>query len=192
MSQPAKTAQPTARDTIPLARRTKIASIIVAAILVIGGATYLAGQYESATQPTSLSAIPQYPYSGSAFPFGTLSPRQRGEAEATLRAFANSIEPGYRASAERFMACAGEFVWDAVRSNVNGYLSASSFHIQSVGQLPDTPGDLAFIIWARTNRLQNIISKKHILAVGMQQPIQAGQIDRPVHVYAYFELVPTS
>jgi hypothetical protein len=184
--QTATTSSP--RGMKPVTRRGRITAAIIAAIVLISAGAYLAGQYSSARRPATLGDLPQYPYTGSEFPPNQLSPQQRSEAEANVRALANNVAPDYHIKSERLLACTGAFIWDAVRSSLTGYLSPRGFGIQSSGQLPDTAADPAYIMWARTNWLQKLLNNKRIMAIGMQQPLQAGQPSTPVHLYAYLEL----
>lgn len=191
MYHPANAEPLTASDIKPSRRRpARLASAAIAAVLVIAAGMYVAGQYLSATHPKALSDLPQYPYSGSALAFDRLTAQQRAEAEMELRTVANSVQPGYHVSSERLMAATGEFVWDAVRSSVDGYLSPSSFRIQLAGQLPGAAGDPAYIVWARTNRLQTLFNQRRILAVGAQHPVQATAPGPEIHAYGYFDLSP--
>lgn len=173
-------------------RPSRLASAIIVAVLVIAAGTYLADQYLAATQPKALTDLPQYPYTGSALAFTTLTAQQQAETEATLRTVANNVQPGYHVSSQRLLAATGEFVWDAVRSSVGGFLSPNGFHIQSAGQSPDTASDTAYIVWARTSRLQTFFNNRRLVTVGAQQPVRSGAPGPEVHVYGYFDLTPNS
>lgn len=182
----------TTRRRVPLTRPGKLAWALLATVALIGAGIYLDDQYSAATVPTSLTDLPEYPFANSAVPLSSVPPQQRSEAQAALRRVANSVAPRYHATAERLLACRGVFVWDAVRATVSGYLSPASFRIQSAGQLPDTAGDPAYIIWARTNPLHKLFTTRRILAVANDQPIRAAAAGPEVHIYAYFDLEPTS
>lgn len=166
------------------------AATLVVAAVAVGG--YVVAQYEFARQPSSLSTLPEYPFAGSTYPIDDIPAPERDHAEAVLRHFAAGVAPGYRPTAERFLASKGEFIWNAVRSSLDGYLSDASFHVKDVGQLPHKDGDPAYVVWARINQLQHWFNPKQILAVGLQDTVRAAQPREEIHVYAYFELTPAA
>lgn len=173
-------------------KTTKIRAMAATIFAVIGAGAYLATQYAAAQKPASLNNLPTYPFAGSVYSIDDIAPAERARAEASLRHVADTIAPGYRPVAERFLAAEGDFTWDAVRSTVGGYLSRTGFHIRDAGQTPHSNDDAAFIVWDRTNRLQHAINPGQMLAVGLQDPLRDGPPDQQVHIYAYFELAPES
>lgn len=171
--------------------RSKTLWAVVATIFVtIMAAAYVFAQYELAQKPASLNDLPAYPFVGSAYPIDDVALPDRTRAETTLRHFATAVEPGYRPTGERFLASKGEFIWDAVRNSVGGYLSDTSFRTQNIGQTRQNDHDFAYVAWARTNRLQRWFKPTQILAVGLQDPVGPAQAGDQVHVYAYFETTP--
>lgn len=175
-----------------MTRRATLWAMAATAFVVLVLAAYVGAQYMSAQKPTSLDALPEYPFVGSAYPIDDLAPADRDHAEAALRQFADSVAPGYRPTAERFLAAkSGDFIWDAVRSSVGGYLSGTGFHIHDSGQKLHTSNDVAYIVWDRANRVQHLINPAQVLAVDLQNPLPGRPSgDQPVHIYAYFELTP--
>jgi len=171
-------------------RSKKLGAIAAATFAVVAVGAYVVTQYVVAQKPSSLSSLPEYPFVGSAYPIDDVAPPDRARAEAVLRQFAASVTPGYRPTAERFLASKGDFIWDAVRSSVGGYLSGASFRIHDVGQTPRSSEDVAFIVWDRANRVQHLFNPRQILAVGLQDPLRGEPSGDQVHVYAYFELIP--
>lgn len=172
-------------------RPTKLRATAAATFAVIGATAYLLAQYTAAQKPASLGALPVYPFVGSSYSINDIAPAERARAEEEIRRVAGSVAAGYHPVAERFLAVEGDFVWDAVRSSVGGYLSRAGFHIHDAGQNPGRGDDAAFIVWDRTNRLQHLIDPGKVLAVGLQSPMHGGPArDHNVHVYAYFELLP--
>lgn len=175
-----------------MTRRAALWAMAATVFVVLVVAAYVGVQYKAAQKPSSLDALPQYPFIGSAYPLDDLAPADRDRAEAALRQFAGSFAPGYRPTAERFLAAqSGDFIWDAVRSSVGGYLSSSGFHVHDAGQKLHTSNDVAYIVWERTNRVQRVINPRQVLAVALQDSLATGLSgNQPVHVYAYFELTP--
>lgn len=171
-------------------RSTKLWTLAATALVIVAAVGYIGAQYVFARKPASLASLPEYPFVGSAYPIDAVPGPDRARAEAALRQFAAGVEPGYRATAERFLASKGEFIWDAVRNSVGGYLSAPTFRVDNAGQTRPNGEDLAFAVWSRTNRVQQWLNPTHILAVGMQNALQPAAAGDQVHVYAYFELTP--
>lgn len=171
-------------------RSTKLWAFLAAALLIVVAAVYFGAQYTFARKPASLASLPEYPFVGSAYPIDAVPGPDRARVEAALRQFAAGVEPGYRATAERFLATKGEFIWDAVRNSVGSYLSAPTFRVDNAGQTRPNGEDLAFAVWSRTNRVQQWFNPTHILAAGLQDALQPAQGGDQVHVYAYFELTP--
>jgi hypothetical protein len=165
-------------------------AIAAVTFAVVTGGAYVVTQYEFAQKPSSLSSLPVYPFVGSAYPIDDVASQDRAHAEAVLRQFAAGVAAGFRPTAERFLASKGDFIWDAVRSSVGGYLSGASFHIHNGGQTAQDGDALVFVVWARANRVQHLFNPKRILAVGLQDPLRAVRPGEQVHVYAYFELTP--
>lgn len=176
-----------------MTRRATLWSVVATAFAVFALCAYFIGQYAAAQKPVSLDALPEYPFAGSAYSLDDLAPADRDRAEAVLRQFASSVAPGYRPTGERFLAAkSGDFIWDAVRSSVGGYLSSAGFHSHDAGQKLHTSSDVAFIVWDRANRVQHLINPAQVLAVDLQSPLRGGPSgDQPVHIYAYFELTPS-
>lgn len=168
--------------------KQKLWAFLAATLVIVAVGAYVVAQYESARTPSSLASLPEYPFVGSACPLDAVPGPQRDHAEAALRQFAAGVEPGYRPTAERFLASKGEFIWDAVRNSVGGYLSPSRFRVRDAGQTRPDGDDVAFAVWSRSNRLQQWFNPTQILAVGMQDALPPAQSGDPVHVYAYFEL----
>lgn len=168
----------------------KLRATAAVTFAVIGTTAYLLTQYAAAQKPASLSALPIYPFVGSSYSIDDIAPADRARAEDEIRRVAASAAAGYQPVAERFLAVEGDFIWDAVRSSVGGYLSHAGFHIHDAGQNPDLD-DAAFIVWDRTNRLRHLFNPGKVVAVGLQTPMPGGPAgDHNVHVYAYFELRP--
>lgn len=171
-------------------RSMKLRATAAATFAVIGTTAYLVTQYAAAQKPASLSALPPYPFVDSSYPINDIAPADRTRAEEEIRRVAGSVAAGYQPVAERFLAVDGDFIWDAVRSSVSGYLSHAGFHVHDAGQNPDGD-DAAFIVWDRTSRLQHLFNPGKVVAVGLQSPMPGGPAgDHNVHVYGYFELRP--
>ncbi|MFL0177128.1 hypothetical protein [Mycobacterium sp. SMC-13] len=173
-------------------RSTKLRVTAAATFAVIGAAAYLVTQYAAAQKPASLNTLPTYPFVGSAYSIDDIAPTDRTRAEAQLRRAAGSVVDGYQPVAERFMAVKGDFIWDAVRTSVGGYLARAGFDVQDAGQHPGPGEDTAFIVWERTNRLQRLANPGKVVAIGLHSPQRGAAGDQNVHVYAYFELSPRS
>lgn len=174
-------------------RSTKLRVTAAATFAVIGAAAYLVTQYAAAQKPASLNTLPAYPFVGSAYSLDDIAPADRTRAEEQLRRTAGGVVDGYQPVAERFLAVEGDFIWDAVRTSVGGYLSRAGFGVQDAGQHPGPGEDTAFIVWERTNRLQRLANPGKVVAVGLQSPLRGGlRGDQNVHVYAYFEFQPGS
>ncbi|WP_133259250.1 hypothetical protein [Mycobacterium colombiense] len=171
-------------------RSTKLWALAATTLVIIAAAAYIGAQYVFAHKPSSLASLPEYPFVGSAYPLDAVPGPERARAEAALRQFAAGVEPGYRPTAERFLASKGDFIWDAVRNSVGGYLSATSLRVHNAGQTRPNGEDLAFVVWSRTNRLQRWFNPTQILAVGSQDALQPAAAGDQVHVYAYFDLTP--
>lgn len=173
-----------------MTKATKLRVTAAATLAVIAATTYLFSQYAAAQKPASLSALPVYPFAGSAYAIDDIAPADRTRAEAQLRRVAGSVVDGYQPVAERFLAVEGDFIWDAVRTSVGSYLSHAGFGVQDTGQHPGPGEDTAFIVWDRTNRLQRLANPGKVVAIGLQSPLRGAAGDQNVHVYAYFELQP--
>lgn len=175
-----------------MTKATKLRVTAAATLAVIAATTYLITQYAAAQKPASLSALPVYPFVGSAYSLDDIAPADRTRAEEQLRRVAGSVVDGYQPVAERFLAVGGDFIWDAVRTSVGGYLSRAGFGVQDAGQRPGPGEDIAFIVWERTHRLQRLVNSGKVVAVGLHSPLRGAAGDQNVHVYAYFELSPRS
>jgi len=176
-----------------MTKATKLRVTAAATLAVIDATTYLFSQYAAAQKPASLGALPVYPFVGSAYSLDDIAPADRTRAEELLRRVAGSVVDGYQPVAERFLAVEGDFIWDAVRTSVGGYLSRAGFGVQDAGQRPGPGEDTAFIVWERTNRLRRLVNPGKVVAIGLQSPVRGGPAgDQNVHVYAYFELSPRS
>lgn len=174
-----------------MTKATKLRVTAATTLAVIAATTYLITQYAAAQKPASLGALPVYPFVGSAYSLDDLAPAERTRAQNELRQVAAGVADGYQPVAERFLAVKGDFIWDAVRTSVGGYLSRAGFDVQDAGQHPGPGEDTAFIVWERTNRLQRLANPGKVVAIGLQSPVRGGQAgDQNVHVYAYFELQP--
>lgn len=175
-----------------MTKTTKLRVTAAATLAVIAATTYLITQYAGAQKPASLSELPIYPFVGSAYSLDDIAPADRTRAEAQLRRAAGSVVDGYQPVAERFLAVEGNFIWDAVRTSVGGYLSRAGFGVQDSGQHPGPGEDTAFIVWERTNRLQRLVNPGKVVAIGLHSPLRGAAGDQNVHAYAYFELSPRS
>ena len=167
-------------------------TIAVTALLVV--VMFISAQYRSAQRPSSLESIPEYPLVGSSYPFGNLTAQERAQAEETLRQCVSTVVSGYRIVDERFLAAKtarNNFIGDALRSEVNGYLNRESSYEVARTDSHATQNDAFYIAWQHSNPLARRFNRQIIVAAALMNPIRQPEPDnQQIHAYGYFRLVP--
>lgn len=181
-------------------RSTKLWVLAAVTVVLVGAGGYVYAEYRFSQRPSSLASIPEYPYGtgpdsliGSSYPINDLTSQERKYAETTLHQFVSTIVAGYHITGQRFLAGkSGGFEWDAIRSEVGGYLhnTFSSYRIETNGSTPEAELDIAYIVWRRTSRLQQLFNDNIIVAAGFPHPIRPAPAAGQIYVYGYFELAP--
>jgi hypothetical protein len=81
-----------------------------------------------------------------------------------------------------------DFVADALRSEVNGYLNRQSSYQVVGADNSTTPNDIFYIAWQHNNP-QRLFNSNVIAAAALMTPVRTGPGDEQIHVYGYFRLV---
>lgn len=170
-------------------RRKSVLVSTIAAVgtiaVILGG--YVYWQYRTAT-PAALGGIPIYS-ARQAVSLADIPETQRSDAEAKLRVFASTAEPGYRVDDERFLATKGPLTWDAVRHHIGSYLTSHSYAPESDRLSSDNM--IAYLLYEHDGMLRRKFNDDKILVAGLLKTTVRTATGDEAHLYAYFRLTPS-
>lgn len=161
-----------------------IAVTTIACAVAIAG-SYVFWQYATA-RPPALDSIPTCYIQASVT---DIPDPQRSDAEAKLRDMAASARPGYRITAERFLAAAeyDPFTWDLVRHCVGPFLRPG-YALDHNGYSADNTA--TYCLYQHVGKLRRQFNDDLILVAGLvKKPLETSTGEH-VHLYAYFSLSP--
>jgi hypothetical protein len=162
-------------------RKLLVATVVILGSLltIVGG--YVYWQYRTAPPPP-LDSIASYT---PAVPVTDILDPQRSYAEKQLRDLASSAKPGYRIVNERFIATNAEFVWDAVRHQIESALGPRGYHLDRDGWSADNSS--TYLAYGHGG-LQRRFNDDVVVAAGLvKEPLRTAS-GSDVHVYGYFVL----
>jgi hypothetical protein len=155
-----------------------VAGIVVA---IIGG--YIYWQYRT-SRPPQLTSIPAYT---SEIPIADVLEPQRTAAEQELRDLASTVRPGYHVAEEQFHATNVEFIWDALRHDVQPYLGSAGYILDKNGDSTDYT--MTYSAY-RHHGLRQRFNNDVIVAAGFDRMKLKPVAGDEVYVYGYFRLSP--
>ncbi len=156
--------------------------VVGSIVAIIGG--YVYWQYRT-SRPVELESIPAYT---SAVPTTDILEPQRADAERQLRDLASTAQPGYRVIGERFLATKVEFVWDALRHDVQPYLGSAGYSLDRAGWSSDYVN--TYLSYRHDGWLRQRFNDDAVLVAGRIKTTLRTSAGDDVHLYGYFHLAP--
>lgn len=154
--------------------------VVGSVVAIIGG--YVYWQYRT-SRPPELASIPAYT---SPVPITDVLEPQRADAERQLRDLASTAQPGYRVVGERFLATRVEFIWDALRHQVQPYLGSAGYSLDRDGWSSDYVS--TYLSYRHEGWLRRRFNDDAILVAGRIKTTLRTANGDDVHLYGYFRL----
>jgi hypothetical protein len=161
----------------------RITAIVLGIVVAIAGG-YVFWQYRT-SRPLTLESIPTYT---SAVPTTDIPEPQRSDAERQLRDLASTGQPGYRVVGERFLATNVEFVWDALRHQLEPYLGSAGYSLDRDGWSSDYMS--YYSSYRHEGWLRRRFNDDAILVADLAKTTLRTSTGEDVHLYGYFRLTP--